>query len=433
MVSSEDGPPADGGRLGEIMLQPGSWIAGYRVERALGSGGMGAVYLAKHPELPRSDAIKVLGEQVGADEQFRKRFLREAEVAAGLDHPNIVTIYNRGRNDGMLWIAMQYVPGTDCAQELHRAQEKAGSDVGLPPERVVRIAGEIARGLDYAHRKGLLHRDIKPANILLSEVESDEYGDGIERRYSLQDDEQRVLLTDFGVAKAANETESLTVVGTVLATLSYASPEQLKGQPVDPRTDQYSLAATVFHLIAGRVPFRGDSTADAISGHLSKPVPKLSELVPSVPPAVDSVIAKAMAKEADDRFANCRQFTDALQSALRQAKGPVGYPAQAARRPITSTPPPMPVARPDGGTPPTHQRFQPSPPPQHLVSQQYGQGFQHTPAPTAHGRSVHPQSGQGTAGHHTGAPSGSNAVMIALLVGLVVVAIAILIAILLVA
>ena len=141
MVSSEDGPSVDGGRLGEIMLQPGSWIAGYRVERALGSGGMGAVYLAKHPELPRSDAIKVLGEQVGADEQFRKRFLREAEVAAGLDHPNIVTIYNRGRNDGMLWIAMQYVPGTDCAQELHRAQEKAGSDVGLPPERVVRIAG----------------------------------------------------------------------------------------------------------------------------------------------------------------------------------------------------------------------------------------------------------------------------------------------------
>ena len=433
MVSSEDGPSADGGRLGEVMLQPGSWIAGYRVERALGSGGMGAVYLAKHPELPRSDAIKVLGEQVGADEQFRKRFLREAEVAAGLDHPNIVTIYNRGRNDGMLWIAMQYVPGTDCAQELHRAQEKAGSDVGLPSERVVRIAGEIAKGLDYAHRKGLLHRDIKPANILLSEVDGDEYGDGIERRYSLNDDEQRVLLTDFGVAKAANETESLTVVGTVLATLSYASPEQLKGQPVDPRTDQYSLAATVFHLIAGRVPFRGDSTADAISGHLSKPVPKLSELVPSVPPAVDSVIAKAMAKEPDDRFANCRQFTDALQSALRQASGPGGYPAQTARRPSTSTPPPMPVARPDPGTPPTHQRFAPTPPPQHFVSQQYGQGFPHTPAAAATERTAPEHRGQGTSGHNTGAPSSSNAVMIALLVGLVVVAIAILIAILIVA
>jgi serine/threonine-protein kinase len=419
------------------MLQPGSWIAGYRVERALGSGGMGAVYLAKHPELPRSDAIKVLGEQVGSDEQFRKRFLREAEVAAGLDHPNIVTIYNRGRNDGMLWISMQYVPGTDCAQELHRAQEKAGSNVGLAPERVVRIAGEIAKGLDYAHRKGLLHRDIKPANILLSDVDDSDYGDGIDHRYSIQDDEQRVLLTDFGVAKTANETESLTVVGTVLATLSYASPEQLKGQPVDPRTDQYSLAATVFHLIAGRVPFRGESTADAISGHLSKPVPKLSELVPTVPPAVDSVIAKAMAKEADDRFANCRQFTDALQSALRQGGGPASYPPPAAaRQPGTSTPPPMHTGRP--ATPSTHQRYQP--PAQHLVSEPYGSGTQNAPTHATPNRPPQNYTGRATTGQPTGpqtpgsgTSSGSNAVMIALLVGLIVVAIAILIAILLVA
>ncbi|WP_110470669.1 serine/threonine-protein kinase [Williamsia limnetica] len=430
------------------MLQPGSWIAGYRVERALGSGGMGAVYLAKHPELPRSDAIKVLGEQVGEDEQFRKRFLREAEVAAGLDHPNIVTIYNRGRNDGMLWISMQYVAGTDCAQELHRMQEKAGSQVGLPPERVVRIASEIARGLDYAHRKQLLHRDIKPANILLSEVDG-----SLDPSLA---DEQRVLLTDFGVAKAANETESLTVVGTVLATLSYASPEQLKGQQVDARTDQYSLAATTFHLIAGRVPFKGDSTADVITGHLSKPVPKLSELVPAVPPAVDSVIAKAMAKEADDRFANCRQFTDALQSAFRQNAG------QAATR--YATPPPVQAAG-RSNTPVPGSRYGQSP--QHGRSPQYGQSSQYGPSAqygqaSRHAQAPSQQSGpqqssaqqssaqqhplhqsaprqgphggvNGADGSGKGSQSGSNAVMIALFVGLVVIAIAILVAILLVA
>lgn len=406
------------------MLQPGSWIAGYRVERALGTGGMGAVYLAKHPELPRSDAIKVLGEQVGEDEQFRKRFLREAEVAAGLDHPNIVTIYNRGRNDGMLWISMQYVAGTDCAQELHRAQETSGSKVGLPPERVVRIASEIARGLDYAHRKQLLHRDIKPANILLSAVDG-----SIDPGLS---DEQRVLLTDFGVAKTANETESLTVVGTVLATLSYASPEQLKGRPVDPRTDQYSLAATTFHLIAGKAPFRGDSTADVITGHLSKPVPRLSELVPSVPPAVDSVIAKAMAKEADDRFANCRQFTDALQSALRQGVGQPSYSQVPAPRAPSN--PGNPVASRPAGPPAGAQRFA-TPPPGPAMPRQNNpnQGHQFSQNPQYGRGAQQPNPQQQGSAHRGGAQSGSNAVMIALFVGLVVIAIAILVAIVLVA
>ncbi|WP_207841430.1 serine/threonine-protein kinase [Williamsia soli] len=425
------------------MLQPGSWIAGYRVERALGSGGMGAVYLAKHPELPRSDAIKVLGEQVGEDEQFRKRFLREAEVAAGLDHPNIVTIYNRGRSDGMLWISMQYVAGTDCAQELHRTQEKAGAQVGLPPERVVRIASEIARGLDYAHRKQLLHRDIKPANILLSEVDG-----SLDPSLA---DEQRVLLTDFGVAKAANETESLTVVGTVLATLSYASPEQLKGQQVDPRTDQYSLAATTFHLIAGRVPFKGDSTADVITGHLSKPVPKLSELVPAVPPAVDSVIAKAMAKEADDRFANCRQFTDALQSAFRQSAGQASYhsaptrsssnPSRPGQQGATRYSTPLPRQAGSGShTPAQSSHYGKGA--QYGQSSLYGQSSQYGQV-SRPGQGASQHSGpQQNSPHHQGAPhraggrdaqSGSNAVMIALFIGLVVIAIAILVAILLVA
>jgi len=376
------------------MLQAGSWIAGYRIERLLGSGGMGAVYLARHPELPRSDALKVLKEQVGADEQFRKRFLREAEVAATLDHPNIVTIYNRGRADGQLWIAMQYVAGSDCAQEL------AKNPSGLAVARSVEIAGAIAAGLDHAHRKGLLHRDIKPANILLSSAG--------------ERDEQRIMLTDFGVAKLADDVDTLTTAGTVLATLSYASPEQLKGQEVDGRTDQYSLAATVFHLIAGRVPFRGESTADVISAHLSAPVPRLSQVNRSVPPAVDSVIAKAMAKEPEDRFATCRQFSDALVSAMRQQPRPhaaAGGSAPQNRPAVVSGP------QAGGYRPAASQQFAPAQASQPLMSQ---------PVPVQPAQfAQHHQSGQQT--------GGPNAVMIAAVIGLSVIAIAIIIAIILAA
>ncbi|WP_018179680.1 serine/threonine-protein kinase [Jongsikchunia kroppenstedtii] len=387
------------------MLQAGSWIAGYRIERLLGSGGMGAVYLARHPELPRSDALKVLKEQVGADEQFRKRFLREAEVAATLDHPNIVTIYNRGRADGQLWIAMQYVSGSDCAQEL------AKTPAGLPVARAVEIAGAIAAGLDHAHRKGLLHRDIKPANILLS-------GAG-------ERDEQRIMLTDFGVAKLADDVDTLTTAGTVLATLSYASPEQLKGQEVDGRTDQYSLAATVFHLMAGRVPFRGESTADVISAHLSAPVPRLSQVNRSVPLAVDSVIAKAMAKEPEDRFATCRQFSDALVSAMRQQPRPQATPAGAAR-PAAGPTPQAGVYRPAAS--PAPQQYAPAPASQPLLSQpgvsqpgvsQPGMS-QPVPVQPAHFTAHHPSAQQS---------NGPSPVMIAAMIGLAVIGIAIIIAI----
>ncbi|WP_238423603.1 serine/threonine-protein kinase, partial [Gordonia sp. 'Campus'] len=301
------------------MLEPGTLVAGYRVERVLGSGGMGAVFLARHPELPRYDALKVLKASAGlTDSNFRRRFLREAEVAATLDHPNIVTVFNRGRasvpttarsgaastsgESDLLWIAMQYVPGTDCAREL------AGRGP-IAPRRVVHIVSEVARGIDHANRRGLFHRDVKPANILLAEVDEDS-----------SFDEQRVLLTDFGVAKLSDETEALTSVGTVLATLSYASPEQLTGRGLDGRTDQYSLAATTFHLLAGRVPFDDRDNGAVIGAHLKEPVPRISDLVPAVPPAADAVIAKAMAKRPDDRFASCREFADALATSLRSVR-----------------------------------------------------------------------------------------------------------------
>ena len=324
------------------VLEPGTSVAGYRIERVLGSGGMGSVYLARHPELPRSDALKVLNASGGAaDEQFRKRFLREAEVAATLDHPNIVTIYNRGRaeappghssgSNDLLWIAMQYVAGTDAAREVDARGR-------LSPRRVARIVTEIARGLDHAHRHGLLHRDIKPANILLSKVSDDVGATGL--------DEQRVVLTDFGVAKITDEVEGLTSVGTVLATLSYASPEQLSGERLDGRTDQYSLAATAFHLMAGRVPFDDRDTAAIIAAHLDTPVPKVSGVIGDVPPAVDAVIARAMAKSAADRFGTCREFAAALSAAVHtRTGGPstprarrAGLPRRATVRPALPAP-----------------------------------------------------------------------------------------------
>ena len=313
------------------MLEPGTLVAGYRVERVLGSGGMGAVFLARHPELPRYDALKVLKASAGlTDSNFRRRFLREAEVAATLDHPNIVTVFNRGRASvpvasrpdksaeaDLLWIAMQYVPGTDCAREL------AGRG-RLAPRRVVHIVSEVARGIDHANRRGLLHRDVKPANILLAEVDEDS-----------SFDEQRVLLTDFGVAKLSDETEALTSVGTVLATLSYASPEQLTGRRLDGRTDQYSLAATTFHLLTGRVPFDDRDNGAVIGAHLKEPVPQVSELVPGLSPDADAVIARAMAKSPDERFASCREFADALATVglgeLEHdavSEGCIGHPAR---------------------------------------------------------------------------------------------------------
>ncbi|MEO9327620.1 serine/threonine-protein kinase [Gordonia aurantiaca] len=291
------------------MFEPGTLIAGYRVERLLGSGGMGAVFLARHPELPRYDALKVLKESAGlTDNNFRRRFLREAEVASTLDHPNIVAVHNRGRatvpssaagRSDVLWIAMQYVPGTDCARELHATGR-------FTPARVAHVVSQVARGIDHANRRGLTHRDVKPGNILLAEVDED-----------TPFDEQRVLLTDFGVAKISDETEALTSVGTVLATLSYASPEQLMGRTLDGRSDQYSLAASAFHLLTGRVPFDDRETGKVIGAHLKQPVPRVSEMASGIPAAADAVIARAMAKTPDERFANCREFADELAAALR--------------------------------------------------------------------------------------------------------------------
>src|SRR5215212_6982177 len=240
-------------------LANGTKIAGYQILRLLGSGGMGEVYLAQHPRLPRQDAIKVLRTDISADPDFLERFNREADLVAKLWHPHIVGIHDRGKHRGRLWISMDFVDGMD-ASRLLQTQYPAG----MPPTTAIEIVKAVASALDYAHGRGLLHRDVKPANILLSDAEHGE---------------RRILLSDFGVAKVLSDTTSggLTATNMTVGTAAYAAPEQLMGLSVDGRTDQYSLAATAFHLLVGSPLFPHTNPAVVIGQHLNSPPPALGE------------------------------------------------------------------------------------------------------------------------------------------------------------
>ncbi|OBK36662.1 hypothetical protein A5658_05680 [Mycobacterium sp. 1245111.1] len=287
------------------MLSPGSIFAGYQIERVLGGGGMGTVYLARNPDLPRSEALKVLNPELSSDEDFRARFIREAEVASALDHPNIVSIHRRGEFEGQLWIAMQFVDGTDANAAL-----KAGT---MTPARAVHILREVAKALDYAHQHGVVHRDIKPANFLLSgPIGPDE----------------RVLLGDFGIARAYDD-PALTTTGSVTATVAYAAPEVLAGQPFDGRADLYSLACSLFRLLTGRPPYpTANGSAAVIAAHLHAPPPKVTDVVPALSAEMDQVIATAMAKDPSRRFASARAFADAATEALNDQLGSTTAPWQ---------------------------------------------------------------------------------------------------------
>lgn len=279
-----------------MALPPGAVIGGYRIEGVLGSGGMGAVYLGQHPSLPRQDAIKVLNEELSTDPEFRARFEREGSLAAGLDHPNIVPVYNRGEEHGLLWIAMKFVPGTDASEEA-----KKGPAV-MTVQRALRIISEVGKGLDYAHRRRLLHRDIKPANFLLSN--------------SPDDDEERVLLTDFGVAKSVEDGQDLTATGKFVATIAYASPEQLLGQQIDYHSDIYSLGCSFFRLLTGQNPYPSTVPAMVMMGHLNETPPQISTVRRDLPATLDPVFAKVLAKNPAHRYSSCREFVADAEAAL---------------------------------------------------------------------------------------------------------------------
>ncbi|MFI9510969.1 serine/threonine-protein kinase [Nocardia sp. NPDC052566] len=313
-------------------LQPGAIVGGYRVVRVLGVGGMGTVYLARNPILPRHDALKVLDSDLSTDTEFRMRFEREANLAAGLNHPNIVAVYSRGEEDGKLWIAMQYIEGTDAAQELARGA------AAMPPPRALRIIAEVGKGLDYAHRRNLLHRDIKPANFLLSREDGEE--------------DERVLLTDFGVAKSAEDGQDLTETGNFMATVPYASPEQLLGMPLDHRADIYSLGCAFYKLLTGQNPYPATVPALVMMGHIHEPPPRPSTVRPELPPALDAVFARVLAKNPAQRYGSCREFVHDAEVALYgHATNPPGLwtdPRNHIQPPVD--PPPLPRPPADRGS-----------------------------------------------------------------------------------
>ncbi|ORW26822.1 nuclease PIN [Mycobacterium paraense] len=287
-------PPAEvsGSRLA---LSSGAPFAGYTILRQLGAGGMAEVYLALHPRLPRRDVIKVLAEAVTADQEFRERFNREADLAATLWHPHIVGVHDRGEFDGQLWISMDYVEGTDAARLVKERYQD-----GMPIDEVCAIVHAVAGALDYAHDRGLLHRDVKPANILLTHPE---YG------------ERRILLADFGVARHLANISGITETNVAVGTVAYAAPEQLTGSNIDGRADQYALAATAFHLLTGAPPFQHSNPVAVISQHLHEDPPRLSDYRPELA-HLDDVFFKALAKQPADRFDRCRAFAAALSESL---------------------------------------------------------------------------------------------------------------------
>ncbi|WP_228802921.1 serine/threonine-protein kinase [Nocardia farcinica] len=281
------------------MLERGEVFAGFTVERLLGQGGMGSVYLARHPRLGKLTALKLLNPELFTDRQVRARFDREADLAAQLDHPGIVAVYDRGSENHQLWISMQYVDGVDAASV---------NPLTLPPERAVQIIEGVADALDYAHGRGVLHRDVKPGNILLARASA---GQG-----------ERVFLSDFGIARLREDTTHLTQTGMFTATLAYASPEQMTGAPLGNRSDQYSLACALYWLLVGVGPFDAANPADIIHGHLNlAPVP-VSVRRPGLNPALDAVLAAGLAKHPDHRYRTCTEFATAARKALTATGAP---------------------------------------------------------------------------------------------------------------
>lgn len=279
-----------------MSLSPGQVFAGYTIVRQLGAGGMGEVYLAQHPRLPRQDAIKVLPPHLASDEGFRLRFLREADLASGLNHPNIVGVLDRGEEDGRLWLSMPYIDGVDAAEHLRVRPS------GLPLAEVAAIVKDTASALDYAHRQGVLHRDVKPANILLSE--------------------DRALLSDFGIARAANDSSDLTATGTTIGSVAYAAPEQLRGEQVGPSADIYSLAATAYALLTGQRPFDRSNPAAVVAAALEGRVPSVHSSRPDLPTSIDAILTRGMSREPGKRPATAGQFAEQLANAPQIVSDP---------------------------------------------------------------------------------------------------------------
>ena len=296
----------------------GTDVAGFRIDSVLGRGGMSVVYVAEQTRLGRKVALKVLTTELAWDETFRERFVRESHIAATIDHPNIIPIYDAGEADGLLYIAMRFVQGPDLKEILKRGALGVG--------RTIFLIEQLASALDTAHGHALVHRDVKPGNILVEETTDHAY------------------LTDFGVAKQTTA-RGLTSTGHFLGTVEYAAPEQIEGGTVDARTDVYALGCVLYECLTGMPPFSHGTEHAVLHAHLVEPPPSVSRVRPDLPQAFDGVIATAMAKMAEDRFDSCGDLAHAARNAasgaVRRIDG--GAPGRA---PTIASPPAAPEAPP---------------------------------------------------------------------------------------
>jgi serine/threonine protein kinase len=263
----------------------GSQFAGYRLDEEIGRGGMGIVYRARELALDRPVALKLIAPELARNPSFRDRFLRESRLAASIDHPGILPVYAAGEADGELYLAMRYVSGTDLRSLIDRSGP-------LPPEQALPIVEQVAEALDAAHERGLVHRDIKPGNVLI-------------------DSANHCYLCDFGLTKQLGESSGTTVAGGLVGTLDYLAPEQIRQEPVDGRADRYALACVLYECLAGKPPFRRDTEAQTLWGHMQ-------EAVPPIPghAELDDVFERGLAKDPDDRFDSSTQLAETARSAL---------------------------------------------------------------------------------------------------------------------
>jgi serine/threonine protein kinase len=305
-------------------IEIGTRIREYRIESLLGRGGQGVVYLAEHTALGRKVALKVLPAAMAQDAEFRQRFVREARLAAMLEHPNILPVYDAGEEDGRLFLAVRLVSGSDLAAILR-------TEGPLEAERALALLGAAASGLDAAHANGLVHRDVKPGNLL------------IERR---TDGQEHLYISDFGLTKATVSGQDLlgsgpiTKSGYFVGTPEYAAPEQIESKEVDGRTDQYSLGCVLYQTLTGRLPFAKDSLGSALVAHMIEPPPRVTAVRPDLPGALDHVVARSMAKRKDQRYASCSEMIAAARSALGAAGAsiPAPPPPVASLRPMPPAP-----------------------------------------------------------------------------------------------
>jgi hypothetical protein len=273
--------------------EPGSVLGGFVIEATAGRGGMGVVYRARQLRPERAVALKVISPEFASDPAFQERFERESQIAAQIEHPNVIPVYAVGDEAGVLYIAMRFVVGTDLRATLTREGR-------LEPQRAAVIVDQVAQALDAAHAHGLVHRDVKPSNVLVSTSGAREH----------------VYLTDFGLSRHVESSQGITATGGLVGTIDYIAPEQARGERVDARTDVYSLGCMLFHVLTGTVPFPRPNDVAKLYAHTADPPPAARELVAELPPAFDEVLARAMAKDPDDRFPSAGDLGRAALAAV---------------------------------------------------------------------------------------------------------------------